>query len=86
MIVLSFNIASIAHGSFVSISSKLCHTHSMLINVPELLERMSLFFTLTQSEHSSFSTCCPPPTFTYLSMENAQPFPIPFADTSENSK
>lgn len=82
IIVLPFNMAIIAHDSFVSISSKLCHTHTLLKkNVSGLFEKTSIFY----SKYSSYSTCCTPPTFTHLSLENAQPFPIPFADTSENS-
>lgn len=51
--------------------------------------RMSLERTLTFYTHNPdtlpFSTCCLPSTFTDLSVENFQPFPIHFAGISETS-
>lgn len=67
---------------FLSQANCVSHTHIIKKkNVSGLFEKTSIFY----AKYSSYSTCCTPPTFTHLSLESAQPFPIPFADTSENS-
>ena len=70
MIALPFNMAIIVHDSFVSISNKMCHTHSILFKkkkVSGIFEKTSVFY----SKYSSLSSCCTPPTFTHLSLEKA---------------
>lgn len=48
MIVLPFNMAIIVHDSFVSISNKMRHTHSILFKKKKFLEflKKQVFFTL----------------------------------------
>ena len=48
MIVLPFNMAIIVHDSFVSISNKMRHTHSILFKKKKFVEflKKQVFFTL----------------------------------------